>query len=203
MFLSRLKKELFSDDTNESTQSNPSAEEWKALRGLAADKTIVINGACKGFSVVVWYRSDYLHEASRQLQDQNIYKDVKFNENILTDLITKSHKMFKHLCSHKLISEKELKYFTYNFKKATNLGKLYFLPMIHQRLTAVPGRPVISNCGMPTEKVSEYLLNILKHIMQDSWSYIKDSGDFLKRIKNIGKIPEGAILVTALYRTLS
>ena len=203
MFLSRLKKELFSDDTNESTQSNPSAEEWKALRGLAADKTIVINGACKGFSVVAWYRSNYLHEASRQLQDQNIYEDVKFNENILTDLIAKSHKMFKHLCSHKLISEKELKYFTYNFKKATNLGKLYFLPMIHQRLTAVPGRPVISNCGTPTEKVSEYLLNILKHIMQDSWSYIKDSDDFLKRIKNIGKIPEGAILVTALYRTLS
>ena len=33
--------------------------------------------------------------------------------------------------------------------------------------------------------------------MQDSWAYTKDSGDFLKKIKNIGKIPEGAILVTA------
>ena len=33
--------------------------------------------------------------------------------------------------------------------------------------------------------------------MEESWSYIKDSGDFLKKIKNIGKIPEGAILVTA------
>ena len=33
--------------------------------------------------------------------------------------------------------------------------------------------------------------------MQDSWSYIKDSSDFLKKIKSIGKIPEGAILVTA------
>ena len=32
--------------------------------------------------------------------------------------------------------------------------------------------------------------------MQERWSYIKDSGDFLKKIKNIGKIPEGAILVT-------
>ena len=43
--------------------------------------------------------------------------------------------------------------------------------------------------------------------MQDSWSYIKDSGDFLKKIKNIGKIPEGAILVTAdvigLYLSIS
>ena len=77
MFLSKLEKELFSDDISESTQSNLSAEEWKALRGLAADKTIVIKGADNGSSVVVWDRSDYLHEVSRQLQDQNIYEDVK------------------------------------------------------------------------------------------------------------------------------
>ena len=49
----------------------------------------------------------------------------------------------------------------------------------------------------PTKKVSEYLDHILKPIMQESWSYVKDSGDFLKKVKNIGKIPEGAILVTA------
>ena len=88
-------------------------------------------------------------------------------------------------------------YFTYNFKKVTNLRKLYFLPKIYKRLSVVPGRPVISNCGTPTEKVSGYLDYILKPIMQDSWSYIKGSGDFLKKIKNIGKIPEGTILVTA------
>ena len=154
--LSRLEKELFSDDIRESTQSNLSAEEWKALRGLAADKTFVRKGTDKGSSVVVWDRCNYLHEASRQLEDQNIYENVKFNENILTDLLAKTNKIFKRLCSRKLISEKELKYFTYNFKKATNLGKLYFLPKIHKRLSAVPGRPVISNCRTPTENVSEY-----------------------------------------------
>ena len=107
VFLSRLEKELFSDDISESTESNLSAEEWKALRGLAADKIIFIRGADKGSSVVVWDRSDYLHEASRQLQDQNLYENVKFNENILTDLVAKSSKIFKRLCSRKLISEKE------------------------------------------------------------------------------------------------
>ena len=77
------------------------------------------------------------------------------------------------------------------------LGKLYFLPNIHNRLNAVPGRSVISNCGTPTEKVSEYLDYILKPLMQDSCSYIKDFCDFLKKIKNVGKIPDEAILVTA------
>ena len=45
VFLSRFEKELFSNDISESTQSNISAEEWKAFRGLAADKTIVIKVA--------------------------------------------------------------------------------------------------------------------------------------------------------------
>ena len=75
----------------------------ESLRSLAADKTIVIKGANKGSSVVVWDKSDYLHEASRQLQDQNIYENVLINENILTDLVAKNNKIFKRLCSHKLL----------------------------------------------------------------------------------------------------
>ena len=113
------------------------------------------------------------------------------------------------MCSHKLISEKELKHFTYSFKKATKLRKLYFLPKIHKRLSALPGRPVVFNYGTPTEKVSEYLDYILKPIMQDSSSYIKTSADFLEKTKNIGKIPERerATSVTAdvigLYPSIS
>ena len=49
---------------------------------LSGDKTIMIKEADKGSSVLVWDRFEYLHEASRQLQDQNIYEGVKFNENI-------------------------------------------------------------------------------------------------------------------------
>ena len=70
---------------------------------------IVIKAADKGSSVVLWHRSDYLKEASRQLQDKNIYEGVKFSENIHIDSVERSNKTFKSLCSHKLISEKELK----------------------------------------------------------------------------------------------
>ena len=61
----------------------------------------------------------------------------------------------------------------------------------------MPVRPVISNCGTPTEQISEFLDRQLKPIMQKSWSYIKDSGDFIRKIKNLTDISEGAILVTA------
>ena len=33
--------------------------------------------------------------------------------------------------------------------------------------------------------------------MQKSWFYSKDSGDFIRKIKNLTDIPESAILVTA------
>ena len=62
--------------------------------------------------------------------------------------------------------EKKLTYFSYDFKKTTNLGKLYLFTKIHKRLHNVPGRPVISNCGTPTEKASEFLDFHLKPLMQ-------------------------------------
>ena len=84
----------------------------------------------------------------------------------------------------------------YDYKNAINLGKLYFLPKIHKNLFNVPGRPVISNCGTPTEKASEFLDRHLKPVMQSSRSCIKDSGDFLRKIKQIGNLPENSIIAT-------
>ena len=60
-------------------------------------------------------------------------------------------------------------------------------------LSAVPIRPVISNCGMPTEKVSEFVDFHLKHIMQNGWSHT----DFINKIKNLKNISSNSILATA------
>ena len=72
-----------------------------------------------------------------------------------------SNQLVQSLRSKGKISDKQLKYFTYKYKKVSNL-----LPNIHRRLHIVPGRPVISNCGTPTEKASEALDYRLKLIMQ-------------------------------------
>ena len=41
---------------------------------------------------------------------------------------------------------------------------------------------MISNYETPTEKASEFLDSHLKTIMQESWSYIKDSEDFINKV---------------------
>ena len=74
---------------------------------------------------------------------------------------------------------------------------MYLLHKIHKRLFNIPSRPVISNCGSPKEKVSEFLDSHLKGIMQENSSYIKDSNDFIIKTKKLKDIHKYAILVTA------
>ena len=145
---------------------------------------------------MIWDRNDYILEAEKQLSDANVYKDVSFNGKNLQVLVATSNQLFKTSNLKEKISDRQLKYFMYEYKKVSNLGKLYLLPKIHKRLHNVPGRPVISNCGTPTEKASEFLDYHLKPIMQRGKSYIKDSGDFINKIKSLQNIPEGAILIT-------
>ena len=44
----------------------------------------------------------------------------------------------------------------------------------------------------PTEKVSEFLDHQLQPIMKQGNSYVKDTGDFLEKLRAIGEIPKGA-----------
>ena len=163
------------------------------MRALADYRSIVIKKADKGSTVVVWDCNDYKLEAEKQLSDANVYKDVSFNEKNLQELVGTSNQLFQNLKSKGKISDKQLKYFTYEYKKVSNLGKLYLLPKIHKRLHNVPGRPMIWNCGTPTEEDSEILDYHIKPIMQRGKSYIKDSGDFINKIKTLQNIPDGAI----------
>ena len=76
------------------------------------------------------------------------------------------------------------------------LGRFYLLPKIHKRLNGVPGRPVISNCGYFTENISEFLYYHLQPLAKTVTSYIKDTNHFLKKLSELGEIPEDAILCT-------
>ena len=155
---------------------NLTKEEWLAMRSLAEDGSVIIKPADKGSCLVVWDREDYLAEGYKQLSDTFTYGEVnKYNEKLLSQLIEKSNSFFRSLCDKKLISEKELRYFLFNFKNASCLGKMYLLPKIHKRLQDVPGRPVISNCGTPTEKVSEFLDYDLQPVMKVGKMNLKDS----------------------------
>ena len=111
--------------------------------------------------------------------------------------IQKQVKMFSSLKRTGFLAEKQMKYFTYELEKPTNFGKLYLLPKVHKRIHNVPGRPVISNCERPTGKCSEFLDHHLKPVIQNCGSYIKDTGNFINKTKNLSTILFCGILFTA------
>ena len=87
------------------------------------------------------------------------------------------------------------------------LGNFYLLPKIQKILSKVPGHPVISNCGMPMEKISEFLYHNLQPFMKEGELHINDTGYFLETLKAVGEIPKEVIFITAdvvrFYRSIA
>ena len=80
--------------------------------------------------VVVWD----LSEAEKQLGDKSIYKDISFNDKILRDLVETNNKMFLNFKKQRSISEKEMKYFVYDYKKASMRNYTFSLKSIRDFL---------------------------------------------------------------------
>ena len=84
----------------------------------------------------------------------------------------------------------------------------YLIPKIHRRLFDVPGRPVISNCGTSSELWYPHRscgiplgvvvpAHVLKLVMKQSRSNIIDSGNFIKKFKEIKEVLKDAVTVPA------
>ena len=98
VFLSQVETEVFIETQDSLSYSNFSQEEWRAVRSLVGDRSIVVKKADKGSCVVVWDRWDYIKEEEKQLGDSAIYKEINYNKKILSRLVDSiSNKYFKKL----------------------------------------------------------------------------------------------------------
>ena len=70
-------------------------------------------------------RNDYVMEAEEQLNDSKVYRNISDSKDIIPKLTEKSNKIFESLKRIGFVSEKQLKYFRFDFKKTCNLGTLY------------------------------------------------------------------------------
>ena len=70
------------------------------------------------------------------------------------------------------------------------------LPKVHKPNN--PGRPVISSVNSHTEKLSAYVDEFVRPsgLAQALPSHIRDTTDFIIRLKNLGRVPENNILAT-------
>ena len=139
----------------------------------------------------------YLRKATKQLDDANFYKEHQGDHTLETSAEITT--FLKHLLHNYQIDETFFKYLTPNTKIRTPV--FYLLPKIHKE--GIPGRPILSGCGSPTEKLLSYLDHYLRPIVEESASYIKDTTHFLQQIFEIHtSIPPNSWLVTLDVKSL-
>ena len=134
-------------------------------------------------------RKKGFHSVS-QLNDRDVY--VSLEQDPTKEMIKKVNDRVKRLHDERHINDSTLDYLLIN--SDARAGKFYLLPKIHKK--GCPGRPVMSGCNTPTEKLSEFVNAQLKPLVPRIASYVQDSNDMLRKLKDMERLPENAILVT-------
>ena len=198
LLLKNLELELFSIKESGHNYSTLSYLERRALRNLKESSDIVIKKADKGSAVVVWGLEDYRKEAYRHLKDEKVYEKVL--DNPLNKTIALIDGKLQNYAREGKITQANLKYLK---GKSLNLGRFYLLPKIHKSLVEVPGKPVVSNCGTSTERITEFVDYHINPILKVLPAVLRDTSDLLRRLERLGHIPEiaifGTIHVVGLY----
>ena len=166
------------------------------LKRLSNNKDIIIKPADKGGATIILNTGDYITEAMRQLSNEEYYKRVE------EDLTSQHEQLINQLISD-LINDGDLDMDTGQLLRPANSRTpiFYMLPNVHKPNN--PGRPVISSVNSHTEKLSAYVDEFLRPLAQALPSHIRDTTDFIIRLKSLGRVPENSILATLDVSSLS
>ena len=158
--------------------SNLSDEEVAALKSLKSNKNIVICKADKGNCIVVLDKEAYLRKAEEILRGQQFeaLKDAKFHQEREAEL----NKYVLELLRQGVIDKK----LYYQLRSTcSSLSVFYGLPKVHKN--GYPIRPIISTIGSYQYQLSKYLARAIRSARPQADSYIKDSFEFVKKMKEV------------------
>ncbi|XP_053087907.1 uncharacterized protein LOC117596799 isoform X1 [Pangasianodon hypophthalmus] len=196
-------------DFSNNQADNLTATERRALKELQTNRDIIIKPADKGSAIVIMDKQQYLLEANRQLNNTNHYTLLPHSLQQETQSLVTS--ILQDLKQKGFINTKQFNYLI--GPNPPRQRKFYLLPKIHKDPQAwtvpseVPqGRPIVSDCGSETYNVAQYIDYFLNPVSQLHPSYLKDTYDFINKIKNM-TIPDSAFLFTvdveSLYTNIS
>ena len=205
-YIDKTKLELTSIQVHE-YYDNLCAIERDAILSLRKNENIVIKKADKNNTCVVMHKSDYIKEGERQL---NTIYYTEINNFDLSQLQDEIHENVIEMHNEGWLDETTLQYLC-DTKYHPKIGRLYLLPKIHkldkQTFDLIkdngfctenifpPCRPIISQNGSPTERISQYVDYFLTPIVNTHATYIRDSIDFILMMEGIA-LPDNCRLVS-------
>jgi hypothetical protein len=117
-------------------------------------------------------KADYNNKMKEHLTTTGSYKKLSSNP------ISKVIKEVKKVIKDSNLDEMTKKRLT---PSCLITPRIYGLPKIHKE--GVPLRPIVNTIGSPTYELTKYVAKILGPLVGNTDSYIKDSSDFVKLIK--------------------
>ena len=125
-------------------------------------------------------KTEYITKCEAVLQDNSVYQHLSkdTSPNMHKELI----KILQEYKNNNFISETE---YTQLRPHGSNspAARLYCLPKIHKN--NMPICPIVSVCGRATYNTAKYITKILQNYCGKTSSFVKDSTDFIKKIKHL------------------
>ena len=137
-------------------------------------------------------KTEYITKCETLLQDNSVY------QHLSRDTSPSIHKELVNILqdykNNNFISQAE---YTQLRPHGSNsqAARFYGLPKIHKN--NMPMHPIVSACGTATYNTAKLITKILQNYCGKTSSCIKDSTDFIKKIKHLSIKPEEEMLVSS------
>ena len=156
-------------------RDNLSPGERRALHNLLGDNTIIVKKADKGTTTVIMSREQKIKEGQILMNDLDNYRPLE------KQMAVETAEKIKQLTTS-MLTEGHIDVMTVKWLSQTpnppRIPEFYTLRKIHK--PTLVGRPIISGCDGPTERISCFVDRLIQPIAQQQESYLKDSKDFIK-----------------------
>ena len=157
-FLENVKTQL-ADVTK--PKNNLSRDEVMTLKELKNNPAINLKKADKGTTTVIMNKTEKIKEASVQLDNRDHYKPLK--APIVKNTQEKVNEIINQMHRGKHIDDMTKKLLTQT-PNPPRIPTFYTLTKIHKPIPV--GRPIISGCDGPTERISSFVDTLLKQQQQ-------------------------------------
>lgn len=198
LLIQRAKEELSNIRANTTNKPNISPSERQAILRLQRDPNTTIKLVDKGLGIALIESSYYSKLCWKQhLADSNTYHQLEVDP--LDTTIDTINKRLDNLERQNLLSKRVIDYSRPPKKKCTN-GIFYILPKLHKG--KLESRPIVSNVSHPTSNVSKFLHQLLLPTAKAAKSYVENSLQAARELKNLANINSNTFIITADIKSL-
>ena len=190
-------KVAISEINIEKPKYNLSRNQHAAVKELKNNAAINLKRADKGSTTVILNKTDKIQEAKVQLNNRDHY--LPLEEPMVSQTLQRVNEVITQLHKGNHIDDMTKKWLTQT-PNPPRIPIFYTLTKIHKPKPV--GRPIISGCEGPTEKISSFVDSLLQPISRQHKSYLKDTTDFINSIEET-KVSENTILVSMDVTSLS